>query len=347
MKPRRASRKHVSYKDIAEEAKVSQMTVSLAFRNHPSIPPATRKRIRNIADRLGYVPDPKMAQFLQYMRGRRQSRDFPVLAYLHVGDGRLPPRNSYNGRLLEGARERAAALGYRVEPFWLNPKGLNETTFARVLRTRAIDGLLIPPLPVEMGCLELPWDSFSVVTASYTSDYLGFNQICNNRHQITQLALEEARKRGYKRIGLVVNKELDIRSSHNTLSYFYWFQSQQPECERVPVLYETEIAKRQFFKWLNDNRVDVVVSGLNLLYFWLKEAKVAIPADLGFISLSTYEANRDGLSGVDECAEQVGSASVDLLTSQMNRNETGVPEVRKLILLEGTWVEGATVRRRS
>ena len=346
VKRKRGSRKYISYKDIADEAKVSQMTVSFAFRNHPSIPPATRKRILSIADRLGYVPDPKMAQFLQYMRSRRQSRDFSVLAYLHVGDTKLPVRHSSNGRMLEGAKQRAENLGYRVEPFWLDAaKGLNETTFARVLRTRAIDGILIPPLPVEMGRLTLPWDEFSVVTASYTSDYLGFNQVCNNRHQITQLALEQARNYGYKRIGLVVNKELDIRSSHNTLSYFYWFQSQQPKSERVPVLYETEIAKKRFFDWLEQNKVDVVVSGLNLLYFWLKEAKIKVPGDLGFISLSTYEDNRDGLSGVDECAEQVGSASIDLLTSQMNRNETGLPDVRKLILLEGTWVEGATVRR--
>jgi LacI family transcriptional regulator len=335
--------KHVSYKDIAEEAGVSQMTVSLVFRNHPSIPPATRKRIREVADRIGYVPDPKMAEFLQYMRSRRQNRDYPVLAYLHAGDKKLPEPNSYNGRLLAGARQRAENLGYRVETFWLNPKGMNEATLARVLQTRSIDGLLIPPLPVEMGRLELPWDAFSVVTASYTSDYLGFNQVCNNRHQITQLALEQARDHGYKRIGLVVNQELDIRSSHNTLSYFYWFQSQQPESERVPVLYETEIAKDRFFKWLRDNQVEVVVSGLNLLYFWLRDAGIAIPGQLGFVSLSTYLGNRDGLSGVDECAEQVGSASVDLLTSQMSRNEKGLPSVRKLILLEGRWVEGGTV----
>ncbi len=228
--------------------------------------------------------------------------------------------------------------------FWLNPKGLTETTFARVLRARSIEGLLIPPLPVEMAPLKLPWDSLSVVTASYTSDYLGFNQVCNNRHQITQLALEQARAHGYKRIGHVVNKELDIRSSHNTLSYFYWFQSQQPAAERVPVLYEAEIAKDRFFKWLRDNQVEVVVSGLNLLYYWLKEAGYAVPGDIGFISLSTHAENRDRLSGIDECAEKVGSASIDLLTSQMIRNERGLPETRKLILLEGTWIEGATVR---
>jgi len=347
LKRKRTVRKHVSYKDIAEEAGVSQMTVSYAFRNHPSIPEKTRARIRKIAKGLGYVPDPKMAEFLQYMRGRRKSRDYPVLAYIHVGEQKHPPANSYSARLLSGAIKRAENLGYQVESFWLNPKGLNEATLARVLRTRAIDGVLIPPLPVEMGRLNLPWEQFSVVTASYTSDYLGFNQVCNNRHQITQLALKQARKRGYKRIGLVINKELDIRSSHNSLSFFYWFQSQQPEEERVPVLYETEIARERYFKWIEDNKVDVVVSGLNLLAFWMREAGMRMPEDIGFITLSTYAGNPDKFSGVDECAELVGSASVDLLTSQLNRNETGLPQVRKLILLEGKWCDGKTAARKA
>jgi LacI family transcriptional regulator len=343
VKRKRTPRKHVSYKDIAEEAGVSQMTVSYAFRNHPSIPEKTRARIQEIANGLGYVPDPKMAEFLQYMRGRRKNRDFPVLAYLHVGDQKHPPANSYNARLLSGAIRRAENLGYRVETFWLNPKGLNEATLARVLRTRAIDGVLIPPLPVEMGRLNLPWEQFSVVTASYTSDYLGFNQVCNNRHQITQLALEQARRRGYKRIGLVINKELDIRSSHNSLSFFYWFQSQQPEEERVPVLFETEIVRRRYFDWIKENKVDVVVSGLNTLAFWMRDDGMRMPEDIGFISLSTFVGNPDGFSGVDECAELVGSASVDLLTSQLHRTEKGLPLVRKLILLEGKWFEGKTV----
>jgi LacI family transcriptional regulator len=343
VKRQRTPRKHVSYKDIAAEAGVSQMTVSYAFRNHPSIPPQTRDRIRRIAERLGYVPDPKMAAFLQYIRGRREIREYPPLAYVHLGDQKQPPPKSYSGRLLGGACKRAQQIGYRIETFWLGRLGLNETALARVLRTRAIDGVLIPPLPVEMGRLQLPWEHFSVVTASYTSDYLGFNQVCNNRHQITQLGLEQARRRGYKRIGLVINKELDIRSSHNCLSYFYWFQSQQPESERVPVLFETEIGRDRYFKWLRDNQVDVVVSGFNLLAFWMRDAGMRMPEDIGFISLSTYAGSPQGFSGVDECAEQVGSASVDLLTSQLNRNETGLPQVRKLILLEGVWCEGRTV----
>jgi len=68
--------KPVSLRDIAEEAGVSRMTVSLALRDTARIPPATRQRVREIADRLGYRPDPRvrraMAAIAQSRHGGRQ-----------------------------------------------------------------------------------------------------------------------------------------------------------------------------------------------------------------------------------------------------------------------------------
>ena len=43
---------------IAEKAGVSTMTVSLALRDHASIPESTRTLIKAIASELGYRPDP-------------------------------------------------------------------------------------------------------------------------------------------------------------------------------------------------------------------------------------------------------------------------------------------------
>ena len=42
---------------IAAKAGLSGAAVSLALRDHPSIPPATRARIKRLADQLGYRVD--------------------------------------------------------------------------------------------------------------------------------------------------------------------------------------------------------------------------------------------------------------------------------------------------
>lgn len=52
----------VTIRDVAREAGVSVATVSRALRNLPSVAEATRARVREIADGLGYVPDPYAAR---------------------------------------------------------------------------------------------------------------------------------------------------------------------------------------------------------------------------------------------------------------------------------------------
>ena len=51
----------VLMKDVAKEAGVHQTTVSLALRNHPSLPKSTRDRIQELAHSMGYRPDPAIS----------------------------------------------------------------------------------------------------------------------------------------------------------------------------------------------------------------------------------------------------------------------------------------------
>ena len=47
----------VRLKDIAQQARVSVMTVSKALRDQPDISAATKSRVKLIAQQMGYVPD--------------------------------------------------------------------------------------------------------------------------------------------------------------------------------------------------------------------------------------------------------------------------------------------------
>jgi LacI family transcriptional regulator len=52
------------------------------------------------------------------------------------------------------------------------------------------------------------------------------------------------------------------------------------------------------------------------------------------------------LAGIDQNANLVGEAAVDLLIGQLQRNERGLPDYPKTTLVGGTWVDGASVRPR-
>ena len=77
MEPRR-----VTQLDVARRAGVHRATVSMALRNHPNIPPATRDRILKIAATLGYSPDPMLSALAAYRSRQRGPTFHGTLAWL-------------------------------------------------------------------------------------------------------------------------------------------------------------------------------------------------------------------------------------------------------------------------
>lgn len=76
---------------------------------------------------------------------------------------------------------------------------------------------------------------------------------------------------------------------------------------------------------------------------WLEEAGWGVPDDIGFVSLEYYPEHGD-LAGVDQKSLTIGSAAVELVVEQLYHNERGVPETPKVVLIEGRWHPGKTVR---
>src|SRR5258708_3707224 len=60
--------------DIAEKAGFSKATVSLALRNHASIPEPTRELIQTLAAEMGYRPNPLVSALMTYRRTSQPTR---------------------------------------------------------------------------------------------------------------------------------------------------------------------------------------------------------------------------------------------------------------------------------
>lgn len=334
----------VSYKDIGREAGVSAMTVSLAMRNHSSIPDRTRQRIRKVAEELGYRPDPKISEMMQYMSWRRGHREFPVLCFLDLWERkRAWQESTYVKRLFEGAKKRAEALGYDLQDFWLREPHMSARRLRDILKTRHILGILIPPLPPETRQLDFSIKGFTAVTTSYSSESIGCHLVTNNRHQIIQLALQKVLEKGFRKIGLALNEDLDRRSNHDIVAHFLFYQQTIPEKDRVRILYGKKLTEKAVGKWYLSERPEVVISMSNSIYDWLVSMGLSVPGDVGFVSLSTYKGYPENYTGVDERSDVVGAAAIDVLTAHLQRHETGLPAHRKMTLLEGEWLEGKTL----
>ena len=91
----------VRLKDIAQFAGVSVMTVSKALRNEPDVSAATKVRIKQLAQQMGYVPD-STAQGLRTRTTKLFGLVIPSIT------------NPIYARIVFALEERAHELGYDI-----------------------------------------------------------------------------------------------------------------------------------------------------------------------------------------------------------------------------------------
>ena len=105
----------ITLRDIGAKCGLSAAGVSLALRNHRSIPETTRERVRNAATALGYRPDPALAALNHYRRRRTFTAPGYVLAYVTCFEKRNGwQQMAFFRRAFHGAPEKADSLGYRM-----------------------------------------------------------------------------------------------------------------------------------------------------------------------------------------------------------------------------------------
>lgn len=123
----------VRLKDIAIAAGVSVMTVSKVLRDAPDISAATKARIRQLAQQMGYVPD-TMAQSLR----TRTTKLFGLV---------IPASTNQNfSRVVMAIEEQAFDLGFDVILAHTLNNEKREETIIRKLLARRVHGLFIAPV---------------------------------------------------------------------------------------------------------------------------------------------------------------------------------------------------------
>jgi LacI family transcriptional regulator len=76
--------KPIKLEDLAKKLKVSKVTISKALRNHPDISEETKAKVRELADRIGYVPN-FMAKNLSARKSNIIGLVVPKIAHFFFG----------------------------------------------------------------------------------------------------------------------------------------------------------------------------------------------------------------------------------------------------------------------
>lgn len=319
----------ITTKDIAKAAGVNQSTVSRALRNDPSISPPVRESIATLATKLGYRPNPFVSAFTSQVRNYRRSPQGATLALL---DCRRPGEPDYSTAYREGAEARARQLGFSTEVFRLTDVGFSLSRLNQILWTRAIHGLLILPLYQDIDLSEIEFNHLAAATVDPSLHRPRLHRAQPNYFQGMQLCLDVLHQRGYRRPAFCSIHDEILSIATEWLGGFAGWQSiQEPDAApRVYVM--TEWGYQAFHRWLRSAKPDVVISNDHFFHDWAAKAGIA-SATLG------VSEDTPNLSGIKQPNELVGAAAVDMIVAQIHRNEYGLPEDIKTLLIECTWVE--------
>lgn len=337
-------------RELAKLAGVSRTTVSMALRNSPRISSEVRERIIRLAAEMGYQRDPVVSALMNQLRVTRTARSAERIAYLTFWDTPNDWRKNANEiAYFNGARERAAHLGYELEAFWAREPGISAARLGRILQARGIRGVLIAPLPRGLGHVSLDCSQFACAALSLTVLRPNFHRASHDYHGGMQLALHSLKKLGYRRPGFANMAVFEQRTNHGWLSGYLTYQFRTPSIGRIPPLlmpglrHHDEWDRKTFAKWLEKWQPDVILCNTEQPLHLCRELGYKVPRDIGFASLHKLRPE-DPWAGIDRQSLEIGSAGVDLVVSQLQNNEFGLPSCARTVFINSLWREGPTVQ---
>lgn len=342
----------VTLRDIAEQAGVTRMAVSLALRGKQGVSPKTREHILKIAADLGYVPDPEVAKLLARIRSRVPPESRSCLALLTSGSSPdLWKQYTTERKYVEGAHDRAQQYGYRIEEFWLDDPELTAARLSSILWNRGIEGIIVAPLQGRLSqkanrSINLDFDLFSLVEISETISTPDLDRAMHDQYTAVFKCLDALENLHYSRVGLVLEKDLDLRVNGRWSAAFLRARSLQTGKQHPPPLIMPSADRDTFSRWLNRYEPDVIISVNHFGSSILKALNLKPPRDIGYVSLDIEgdSAAAPNLSGIDQNSALVGAAAVDLLVGSIQRGFKGIPPHPVRIEVEGDWVAGKTTR---
>jgi LacI family transcriptional regulator len=330
-------KKSVNQREIAKAAGVSPAAVSLALRNHPSIPEATREHIRKVAEKLGYQPNPRVAELMGHIRRNRGVDALGESVTLYWSDAEKKRVQAFS-HLVDfetSVRETLRANGYGLEIFYLD-ENTKPARVERMLNARGIRGIILAPLiALPHRHLNWTWNNFSVVIAGSGLWRPEFNRV--RFHHFAEMGeiLHHLHRRGKKRLGLVTDLRVENRSQR-AITGGFWARVPE-EIRKQDAVFESNGEDREdFLAWLKTYQPETLIVGCSAVPGWIKS--VEHPPELILTSMQIAPQNA-GHAGILQNYPRLGQAAAEQLLAQLLLNQTGIPEHPVRIFITGKWVE--------
>ncbi len=313
----------------------------MALRHHPRIPTATRERIAAIAQRLGWKPNPLLAEAMSAIRAGQPPADRVTLAWVTT----FPERDGWRdvhffARVHDGAAARADRAGYKLEHFWLGDAHFNVSRLSDILYNRGINGLIIAPM-AEAGPLDFAWPHFAAATVGFSVTAPRLHRVTDNHTASVRASVTRLHGAGCRRIGFALSGNFDRRVNGLWAAGYLWQTHEFGGFDPALLHRPPELSESAFIHWVRTARPNALLSVDRRIPEWLARAGIRVPEELAYVNLD-LPAPDGSMAGVYQDPESIGAACVDMVAGQLLRHERGLPEKPRTVIIDGRWIDGAT-----
>lgn len=332
-----------SLKTIARRSGLSVATVSRALSNSPLVRESTRAKALRIAEELGYARPPLVGAIMSSLRRSSQQSYLGNLGLICIT---LPGKEAllpFHVGLVEGAKARAAELGFKLDVFSHVPKDARHAALNRSLRARGITGLIFLNARTRADFSKFDWSHFAGTQIDYAITDPELHTTGIDHHRTIHKALTRLVGRGYQRLGFFIETHKDIILAYKWSGAFAAFQRVKPALKHVPELEQKILQRPAFLSWFRKHKPDVLIGHKTDVIEWLRDEGLRVPEDVGFFNLNLNESPIP-CAGLDLEAKLQGAIAVESVVTQIHQFDRGVPTHPKTIYIEGQWTEGPTIR---
>lgn len=351
--PKESSKPRITIRQVAQKAKVSPATVSLALKGDNRIRASTQKHVQDTARKLGYCPDPALSALAAYRYDKKARKAYGTIGFINTFEdfATFSHQLLWFDDYLRGLKKQCQHYGYEFEEFSVSLRNrTKQKQLSRTLYNQGVNGLVIGPFKDKAFSIDFNWPKFSVVATSVTNENSGIPYATNDYFQNLSLTVQKLLNLGYQRIAFAQPSHVEERLGYRwTAAYLRETYCCKHEAKRFlpPWLMPSSqefVDFQTFSRWVQQQRPDVIITSCQTLFQnWLNKMGMQIPEDIGLVGLQV-ESDQKEYSGIAQSIEYCGQLIVDLLHSKIMKRERGLPEVNYSINVQSKWTQGTMLR---
>lgn len=333
-------------REIARALGISQSAVSCALRNSPNISWEVRRKVGEMAERLGYRPNAYLSAVMKQARTGRKMPEKEEIALI-VDDQSEEKWHDVceASRILhKSVVARAAELGFGTETFYLQSPGMSLAGLDRILRSRGIRGIVLMPTGRFENFPSFEWGRYACVASGC---WYGWNvdRVCSDQVKNVVNALDRLRSYGYERVGMVLNNMYTQSDGLGTKwgTGYLGYQVKLPKPHRIPLLSGDiwTLPVKKFHDWYSKWKPQAILTLVGHEERWTTELGLAVPEEVGMACIDRPSGTH--FAGIEPTSHFEGALLAEMLAGKMSRNEYGLSKRSIQTVVEGQWIDGETV----